>query len=267
MYPTPRSWFRRHIERWEGAWQEHPADVGNYVRMPDGARRLIGTMRGVTPAAFARYRGIPAHDVTAEMLRTEVTLDVAAAIAVTFYYRLPRFHLLTTHPLVEIASDIGWGSGPARGVRMLQRQIGADVDGAIGPRTQDAYETFIAKADVEPAIVALTAARAAFYRRISDPQSHNPRHRANHVFRNGWLRRANHFVPTNPRWWRNWTAWDAVHDPVPEVSEPLVADDDTPAIRPVDPFDGARDPIDTMLETLHAVLGDRVDLDALREVA
>src|SRR5690606_26929880 len=131
---------------WEGLWQAMPEDAGNWVALPGGGRRLVGTMRGVTPAAFARWRGLQPWQVDAGRMKAEITLDVAVTIGLEHYYRQPGFDRLEWSPLVEIAVDIGWGSGPVRGIRMLQVLVGAEPDGIIGPRTEAAYAAAIGRA-------------------------------------------------------------------------------------------------------------------------
>jgi hypothetical protein len=50
--------LKRNIAKWEGEFQTQANDPGNYVTMPDGSRRLVGTMRGVMPAVLTAHRGI-----------------------------------------------------------------------------------------------------------------------------------------------------------------------------------------------------------------
>ena len=203
-FPTPHESFMDSIGRFEGEWQDDPNDSGNWVNCPNG-RNLIGTMRGVTPAALARYLGIDACTLTPENMRHKVTLDVAARIGMKLYYEGPGFDDLEWSPLVWIAVDIGWGSGPIRGIKMLQELIGATVDGNIGPQTQAAYAKFIHDHNIAGACNTLALARRNFYLRISEPGS------ANHKFRRGWLRRADYYTTpgngeTDP-WWPRWEGW------------------------------------------------------------
>jgi peptide-methionine (S)-S-oxide reductase len=55
-FPTPREAIAFSILHWEGEWQNDPADSGNYAHAFDGTTRLVGTMRGVTPDAYAANR-------------------------------------------------------------------------------------------------------------------------------------------------------------------------------------------------------------------
>ena len=204
--PTPRDCLHAAIARWEGEWQDDPNDRGNWAHGWDGSVRRIGTMRGVTPDAFARHLGIDPASLTPDRMRAEITLAVAAEIGVAGYYRGPGFDCLTWGPLVEIAVDIGWGSGPMRAIRMLQRQIGAVADGVIGDQTAAALDVYLAamasaRAGIEGAVEALSGARADYYVAISRPGT------GNEAFRRGWLRRAEWYRPANTAWWQGWRDW------------------------------------------------------------
>jgi lysozyme family protein len=177
------------------------ADSGNYAHCNDGTTKLIGTMRGVTPDVYAEYKGIDPCTLTAESMQEDITLDVAADIGAKQFYIGPRFNRLVWSPLVEIAVDIGWGSGPARGIKMLQAVIGAVVDGGVGPQTAEALESFLEAHDITAACEALTDARVQFYLDISMPGTKNAQ------FRTGWLRRANWYRTANADWWDQWKDW------------------------------------------------------------
>jgi len=200
-FPTPHDCIRGAIDRWEGLWQANTADSGNYAHCHDGTTKLIGTMRGVTPDVYAEDKGIDPCTLTSASMQNEITLDVAADIGVRFFYRAPRFNRLLWSPLVEMAVDIGWGSGPARGIKMLQQVVGAVVDGGIGPQTAEALEAYLEAHDIGAACETLTAARVQFYLDISQPGSKNAK------FRAGWLKRANWYHTSNGDWWDRWRAW------------------------------------------------------------
>jgi lysozyme family protein len=200
-YPTPKECLAGAIERWEGLWQASSADSGNYAHCQDGGTKLIGTMRGVTPDVYARYKGIEPCSLTAEEMETDITLAVAADIGVKLFYVDPGFSRLTWSPLVEIAVDIGWCSGPVRAIKMLQHVVGAIVDGILGPQTAHALDAYLEAHDVGHACDSLTEARVQFYIEISPPGSSNAR------FRGGWLRRANWYRTSNASWWNPWEGW------------------------------------------------------------
>jgi lysozyme family protein len=210
-YPTPVEAFEAAIAKWEGLWEDDPSDAGNYAHCHDGTRKLIGTMRGVTPDVYADYFGMDPADVTAEDMQAKVTLEVAGQIAVKGFYLGPKFQLLTWSPLVAIAVDIGWGSGPARGIMMVQRLVGANPDGGIGPQTAALVDQYLVAHDIAAACDQLTQARVDFYMSISQAGTPNAK------FRAGWINRADWYLSTNtsPCWWDAWAGWTM---PVPAVT-------------------------------------------------
>jgi Putative secretion activating protein len=181
--PAPRQMIRGMIERWEGGFQAHPNDVGNYVN-----GRLIGTNMGVTPAALAAYRGVPATTITQAEMRA-MSIEEAVAIGYQNYFVAPGFDRLPYSKLVEHYFDFGWGSGPVTAIRYLQRQVGADVDGVMGPQTIERYVAYVSNKAHRAALVEAVETRLAFFRRICDQRP------ANRVFLNGWLRRGRWFLP------------------------------------------------------------------------
>ncbi|MBX9699276.1 MAG: hypothetical protein K2X74_07550 [Acetobacteraceae bacterium] len=203
-FPTPREAISFSIDRWEGKWQDDAADSGNYAHAQDGSVRLIGTMRGVTPDAYADYKGIDPGDVTVAMLKA-VTADLAADIAMKNYFNRYAFHTLLWCPLVDIAFDASFLSGPGRGIRMLQECVGASVDGGIGPMTREALELYLEATDIGDACNRLADIRNAFYMSISQPGTKNAK------FRQGWLNRGNWARPANPEWWSRWKGWTMPH--------------------------------------------------------
>jgi len=202
-FPTPTEAFATAISQWEGLWQADPNDAGNYARCADGTRKLIGTMRGVTPDIYAAFQGVDPCSVTATEMQSNVTLELAAQIGVQNFFNGPKFNQLTWSPLVAIAVDIGWGSGPGLAVKMIQQLIGAVPDGAIGPQTAALLDQYLAANNIATACDQLTEARINFYLSISQPGSSNA------GFRAGWLNRANWYLSTNPSpcWWDSWRGW------------------------------------------------------------
>lgn len=188
-------YFRSDVRAWEGGFQADPVDVGNYVQMPDGTRRLVGTNRGVTAATWAAFIGIPAHEVTVEQVRA-ITADQAVQVGVRLFYEAPGFARLTWCPAVEVMVDWAWGSGPARPIRALQTILGVSADGRLGPVTAAAFEAWLARVGHAAASDAIADARYAHWESISRPGSRF------HKYRRGWLRRANHTRSTNPEWWK-----------------------------------------------------------------
>ena len=200
-FPSPADAFRLVIKTWEGEFTDNPADSGNWVQVPGGPARLVGTMRGVTAAVYARYAGIDSATLTSKQLKDGVTLDVAAKIFMLNYFEGPKLDHLTWSPLIEIVADIGWGSGPSKAIKMLQSQIGAAADGSVGPQTAEALDLYLERTPIEEACQAMVDARSNFYIAISQPGTKNA------PFRKGWLNRANWASPSNPEWWSRWNGW------------------------------------------------------------
>ena len=190
---TPVEAFKLSIEKWEGLYQDDPADIGN-VRLGDG--RVVGTMRGVTPGAWALFLNRPLSDITPQMMKA-ISLTDAARVYEQNYYQAPGFARLDWGPTVDIAADIGWGSGPNRGIRALQTLCGATVDGDIGPNTIAVHRAWVAKVGNAVAVDALADWRREWYRLIV------ARHPSNAKFLKGWLNRAD-WQSTSSPWWDHW---------------------------------------------------------------
>lgn len=79
--------------------------------MPDGGRRLVGTMRGVTPAVLAARRGMPAHIVTQNMMKS-VTVEEAVQIGETQFHRGTGLDLLPWGPTTEEMADSSRAPAP-----------------------------------------------------------------------------------------------------------------------------------------------------------
>lgn len=203
-FPTPREAIAFSIDRWEGLWQADTEDSGNYAHCHDGTTKHLGTMRGVTPDAYARFKGKDPCSVTVEELKAVTAAD-AADIAMKSYFFKYDFDTLLWSPLVDIAFDASFLSGPGRGVRMLQECVGAGIDGGIGPQTREALELYLEATDIEAACNRMADIRNAFYVSISMPGTKNAK------YRQGWLNRGNWARPSNPAWWHRWAGWTMPH--------------------------------------------------------
>jgi lysozyme family protein len=203
-FPTPREAISYAIRTWEGEWQQQPQDSGNYAHCQDGSTKLIGTMRGVTPDALARHLGVDPCKITVERLK-KVTADEAADIAMKGYYHTALFDTLTWSPLVDVAFDASFLSGPGRGIKMLQECVGAGIDGGIGPQTREAIDLFLESTPIEDACNRLADIRNAFYISISQPGTKNA------IYRQGWLNRSNSMRPGDNKWWQRWKGWVMPH--------------------------------------------------------
>lgn len=190
---TPEQYFDLQVGKFEGTFQRHPRDIGNYV-----GDKLIGTMRGVTPVTYATYKEIPAKEVTVDMMKS-ITHEVAMDIGLTLYYDRPNFDTFVWCPPTEILVDWGWGSGPHFVIRRLQEKLGILSDGVIGPITDEAFTRFVKTHGFANASNTISDWRWEHWDSISRPGSRNE------VFRNGWYWRANFFRSSNEEWWpKNW---------------------------------------------------------------
>lgn len=149
------------LRRHEGGYVNHPRD-------PGGA-----TKWGVTHAtydAYRRGRGLPTRSVR-DMTETEYQ-----AILREQFWRPMRCDELP--PGLDYATfDGGWGSGPKRGIRWLQRTVGTTQDGLFGPLTLAAVRRVT---DVPAAVRTYCRYRLGFMRGLTSLWS---------VFGRGWAAR------------------------------------------------------------------------------
>lgn len=174
---TPLEVMERIIDKWEGGYQSYVDDKGNWIN-----GRLVGTMRGVTPAALAQHRGIDPSTITPEMMKS-ITLEEAADIGVKHYYEEPGFGKLRWTAATASLVDFGWGSGPGQAVLSMQRIVGVSADGSIGPITIAAYNQWEDQTPDVEALKRIHDMRAGFYRMITFG---NPEYEK---FLQGWLNR------------------------------------------------------------------------------
>lgn len=182
MLPV-RDFMAKVIGAWEGLYSSDANDPGNWTGGQVGAGRMIGSMRGVTPAVLARHRLVNVDSLTQADMKG-VTLDEAADIGESLFYRAPCFNLLTWAPATASLVDFGWGAGPGQAVKSMQRLVGANADGALGPMTAAAYNAWLAARSNTETAEAIHGMRIDFYHLICD---RNP---SLSIYLNGWLNRA-----------------------------------------------------------------------------
>ena len=156
------------VLRREGEFVQHPADAGGPTKF------------GITQATLAEWRHAPvtASDVSA------LTLDEARRILEQRYVRDPKFDQVHDARLQALLVDYGVHSGPSRVVRALQRVVGVEVDGVIGPDTLAAIDRMGADTVTRQLLQARGRALASLI--AADP--------AQRAFAAGWLRRLMEFV-------------------------------------------------------------------------
>lgn len=147
-----------HVLRHEGGFVDNARDPGGATNM------------GITAATLARARGRPV--TTAEVRGLEKT--EAAAIYRRLYWEAVCGDDLPAG-IDHVVFDLAVNSGPSRAARLLQRVLGVEEDGRIGPVTLAA----LCRSDPMTTIGTMTQARLEFLQRLSTWT----------VFGRGWRRR------------------------------------------------------------------------------
>jgi lysozyme family protein len=113
----------------EGGFQDDPNDSGNYA-----GSVLIGTNYGITPNALAAFRGIPVEQVTVDDIKN-LTPDDAMEIYAQDYYYKPGYDKITNKELQANIVDMAVNAGAPQATKLLQRIVGSEIDGIMGPNT------------------------------------------------------------------------------------------------------------------------------------
>lgn len=186
MRTNPTIFFRDTILVHESSKHSlDPRDKGNWV-----GPKLIGSKYGVTAAALAEHRKVSVNAITLKTM-SELTEAEAIAVGLGGYYHARGIDLLPWDTVIASVVDLAFNAGPKRAVQVLQELIGVSDDGAAGPATRKAYETWRCKHTPESAMKAWTAARIAFYKGLKNP-----------TYIGGWTNRANSFLP-GTAWWKD----------------------------------------------------------------
>lgn len=148
----------------EGGYVDHPNDKGG------------ATNWGVTATTLGSWRHLNRQATRAEV--KALTLTEARAIYVAWY--VTPFEKIPFDEVKAQLVDWGANAGPATAIKGLQRVLGVEVDGVIGPRTLAALVIYPWRVTNN----ALVGARMAHYVGIveDDPTQK--------VFFWGWSRRA-----------------------------------------------------------------------------
>lgn len=151
----------------EGGYVDHPSDRGG------------ATNQGIIHRVYDAWRinrDLPAQDV-ADIEPGEVWLIYSEN-----YWRPVRAGSVPV-PLDLVLFDTAVNHGVGRAIKILQRVIGADQDGAFGSITASLLEQTLAKYGIRPLVENYLAERSDFYARIID---RDPTQR---VFARGWSNR------------------------------------------------------------------------------
>ncbi len=154
----------------EGGLSNHKADRGGL------------TNHGVTQKTYNEYRknaGLSPRSVTG------ITSDEVTAIYRTKYWNVAKCGVMPA-PLDLYVFDAAVNHGPARAVKLLQRALGEDDDGQVGPVTVGALQEEVAAGQLPELCRNYLATRQDFYDQIieNDPSQQ--------VFANGWSNRLEH---------------------------------------------------------------------------
>lgn len=204
MKQTPSQFIEGFIRAHEGGLSLHPSDNGNWfdpkrlkAGLPQrrGMGTLVGSKYGITAYALCSYRRV--QSVTKADI-ANLTLAEAVAIGVRNYYDIPDFDLLPWDRCIASVVDMGWGAGPNTAAKLLQRMIGTNDDGDIGPATLKAYKVYRLKNDEEAAARAFGKQRNAYYQHLATNEGPND---PDKKFLNGWQNRTASFLP-GTTWWK-----------------------------------------------------------------
>lgn len=161
--------------RWEGGWADVAADPGG----PTMKGITIGVYAGFTGETVRRdARGKHIRDAHFEALKARLRNITDAEVLEIYrrnYWVLVRGDELPRG--VDLAVfDFCLNAGPGQAVRSLQRVLGVNIDGHLGPATMGA----VMRCDPGALIRVYMAERRRFYRALSTFPT----------FGKGWLRRA-----------------------------------------------------------------------------
>lgn len=184
----------------EGGFQKWKNDPGNYWN-----DKVIGTNRGITPAAFHEYTS---EEPTEEKIRA-LTVEQAVDIMLPRYYDEPDLDILPWCRPMAIVLDHALHGGPRPAIKLLQRTINrwvnADatlkVDGWPGPKTSKAIRLWIGS----PLLLGSSFEQSASFHldelvqsRIEAYRTLARIHPSFNDFVNGWVLRAQQFKAFGP---------------------------------------------------------------------
>lgn len=208
---TPHAFAKDFIFRWEDGKQTDPAkthsmdrdDSGNWALGVIGQGALVGSQHGVTPAVLALWRKVPVAAITVPVMRA-LTIDEAADIALARFYKGPNLDRLRWNAVTASIFDMGWGTGPAQAIKLLQRMVDAPTeDGVLTPfgATERLYNALCDAQPIEFTAGAWWATRDAFYELIIGQKPVKAK------YEKGWDNRSRYFTPGDAEGW--WTRFAA----------------------------------------------------------
>jgi len=165
-----RTRFEENLElvlKHEGGYVDHPADKGG------------ATNRGITQAVYDTWRagqGIGRQPVSG------ISGEEVAAIYKARYWLMGKCDKMPA-PLDYVHFDGCVNHGVQQATKFLQRAIGVEADGVIGPKTLAALQEDVSVGYADEICRSILDQREAFYQRIVE---RNPSQKA---FIRGWLSR------------------------------------------------------------------------------
>ena len=161
----------RVLER-EGGFTNNPLDRGGPTKF------------GITRVTLENYLGEEPGFITEQDVE-DLDEDLARDIYRDDYWYGPGFDTLDVDErLLELIFDTGVNHGTFKAIRLLQKVLGVDRDGVIGPVTRAA----VTDRPYRELFVALLSARIELYGKIVQNDE------SQRVFIVGWLRRMNGFL-------------------------------------------------------------------------
>ena len=146
----------------EGGYVNHPKDPGGMTNM------------GVTKRVYEEWVGYSVSENTMQNLKEE---DVAPIYKKNYWNRIKGDQLPSGLDLCVF--DFGVNAGTGRAAKYLQKMVGATADGAIGPATLRAVETYVKQEGLKGAIEKYQKDRLAYYKKLKHFKT----------FGKGWTRR------------------------------------------------------------------------------
>ena len=146
----------------EGGYVNHPEDPGGITNL------------GVTKRVYEEWVGTK---VTEEKMKNLKVEDVAPIYNKNYWFRVKGNQLPSGLDLCVF--DFGVNAGTGRAAKYLQKMVGATADGAIGPATLRALETYISEVGLKGAIEQYQKDRLAYYKKLKHFKT----------FGKGWTRR------------------------------------------------------------------------------
>ena len=107
------------IKKWEGGYANDPDDAGGC------------TMKGITIATYQRYFG---NDKTCSDLRS-ITEDEWTYIFLNGFWNKMKADNIENQSIAELSVQMCWGSGTITAIKRIQRCLGCNPDGVVGPIT------------------------------------------------------------------------------------------------------------------------------------